>query len=112
MLFLMPVAYGNVFTPGEESDIVEFVKNVMDCRNIPGLTLSVVKGDGTWTHGFGFADIKTSRKVTNETLFIIGSLGKAMTMALLGNVIQETGYVLDLNINAVRFFVLDYSLLI
>lgn len=91
-MFLMPIVYGNVFTPREESDIVDFVENVMDCSNIPGLTLSVVKGDGTWTHGFGFADIKTSRKVTNETLFNIGSLGKAFTMTLLGNLIQDSGY--------------------
>lgn len=82
---------GEIFSQREEIDVEAFVKNVITCRNIPGLTLSVVKGDETWARGFGVADIKLGTKVTNETLFAIGSLGKAFTMTLLGGLIQAKG---------------------
>lgn len=99
---------GNIFTPREEVDIVDFVLNVMDCRKVPGLTLSVVKGGDTWTHGFGLADLITGRNVTSETLFATGSLGKAFTMTLLGNLIQETGYTWDTKLSDIKGVDLEF----
>ena len=84
-----------IFTPQEESDVISFVNSVMDCRHIPGLTLAVVRGSETWTKGFGIADLKNNRKVNEETMFGIGSLGKAFTATLLGSVLEETRYALS-----------------
>ncbi|KAH3854811.1 uncharacterized protein LOC127870813 [Dreissena polymorpha] len=81
-----------LFTKEEEQRVEAFVHNVMDCRSIPGLTLSVVKGDETWTHGFGKADVALDVDVTENTLFGTGSLGKAFTMTLLGNLIRKSSY--------------------
>ncbi|KAL4229793.1 hypothetical protein ACF0H5_010184 [Mactra antiquata] len=64
----------------------------MNCRNVPGLTLSIVKGTQTWTRGFGVADLDKDIPVTDETLFLIGSLGKSFTMTLLGIMLEKTSY--------------------
>ena len=83
----------NVFTPQQETDIVDFINSIITCRNIPGLTVSVVAGSKTWTKGFGVADILSRRPVDEETLFSIGSLGKAFTATLLGSRMDKYGYV-------------------
>lgn len=93
IFIIIPLSNGELFTQNEESDVIAFVENVMNCRKIPGMNLAVVKGNKTWTRGFGLADVKTGRNATNETLFVIGSLGKSFTMTLLGNFIQDTRYV-------------------
>ena len=79
-----------VFTPQQEADVIGFINHVMACRHIPGLTLSVVDRSQTWTKGFGIADIKSQRKVDEESLFGIGSLGKAFTATLLGLMLDKT----------------------
>ncbi|KAK3599541.1 hypothetical protein CHS0354_006676 [Potamilus streckersoni] len=55
----------------------------MKCNTVPGMTLAVVKGNETWIKGFGMADLDTDRRVNEGTLFVIGSLTKAFTSALL-----------------------------
>ncbi|KAL3878901.1 hypothetical protein ACJMK2_031227 [Sinanodonta woodiana] len=60
-----------------------YIKNTMKCNTVPGMTLAVVKGNETWVKGFGMADMDTDRLVNEETLFVIGSLTKAFTSALL-----------------------------
>ena len=91
ILTVNQVAECAIFTPQEEMDITSYIESVMECRKTPGLTLAVVKGSETWTKGFGIADLKTGRKVNEETLFGIGSLAKAFTSTLLGDVLDETG---------------------
>ena len=85
------LAGAKVFTPQQEADVINFVNHVMRCRHIPGLTIAVVAGSKTWTKGFGVADIQSRRQVDEETLFSIGSLGKAFTVTLLGSVMDNTG---------------------
>ena len=96
----------NVFSENEEKDISDLVKSVMDCKKIPGLTLSVVKKGDTWTKGFGSADMATGEKVTEDTLFAIGSLGKGFTMVLLGNLLDKTRYYFTTKATSVRRHIL------
>lgn len=91
MLLLQTYVGCNVFSESEETNIINFVETTMECRKIPGLTLSVVKGTETWTRGFGLADIEKEIPVTPKTLFLIGSLGKAFTMTLLGVLLEKAG---------------------
>ena len=86
-------AEANVFKPQQETDVINFVNHIITCRNIPGLTIAVVSGSQTWTKGFGVADILNRRPVDEETLFSIGSLGKAFTATLLASSMDKTGYV-------------------
>lgn len=85
------IAQGSVFTPEQTTLVQDFVENLMQCRGITGLTLAVVKGNETWTRGFGVADRESGRKVNSATLFGIGSVTKAFTSAILSLFINETG---------------------
>ncbi|KAK3603130.1 hypothetical protein CHS0354_027922 [Potamilus streckersoni] len=71
----------DIFTESEVDDIDRVVNTVMECKHVPGMTLSVVKGNMVWTKGYGMAGLK--RMVNNNTLFCIGSLTKAFTSTLL-----------------------------
>ena len=60
--------------------IDDFVAQAMDCANIPGLTLSVVKdNDDFIAKGYGFRNLTELEPVTNETLFLLASVTKAFT---------------------------------
>ena len=44
LLFVVGVSQGVVFTPEFEAELRSFIDVSMDCRRIPGMTLTVVKG--------------------------------------------------------------------
>ena len=63
-----------------EEEISDFVQDVMSCADIPGLTLSVVKeGQDFMAAGFGVSELDNMTPVTNQTLFLLASVTKAMT---------------------------------
>ncbi|NRZ58018.1 CubicO group peptidase (beta-lactamase class C family) [Clostridium beijerinckii] len=64
----------------ETSRIEKFVKDNMDKGSIPGLSVTIVKGDKTvYQKGFGYSDIASQKDVDSKTLFEIGSNSKAFT---------------------------------
>ncbi len=74
--------------------LVELMEAERVANHIPGFALAVVKGDEiVLSKGFGVADVKSSRPVTAQTLFAIGSTTKALTATALG-MLQDDG-VLD-----------------
>lgn len=93
-LLLLICVSGNisaaVFSALEEHKVTNFVETVMHCKKILGLSLTIVKDGGVWSRGFGKTDDTSGDHVTNDTLFSIGSLGKAFTMVLLGDLIKGT----------------------
>lgn len=66
-------------------DIESFVEEQQDRAKIPGLAVVVIKdGKTIYKETKGFADIKTKKKVSDSTLFELGSNTKAFTaLALL-----------------------------
>ncbi|XP_046575843.1 penicillin-binding protein 4-like [Haliotis rubra] len=90
LMSAVSVGWAGIFTDDEVSKVGMFVEEVMRCRQIPGLTLAVVKGGETWTRGFGQADIEQGVNVTKDTLFGIGSVTKAFTSTLLAMMIDES----------------------
>ncbi|ESP02198.1 hypothetical protein LOTGIDRAFT_230584 [Lottia gigantea] len=80
----------DVFTTQQIQDLDDFIQNAMSCRHVPGLTLGVVKGNQSWTKGYGFADRENNRKVDANTLFGIGSITKFFTTTLLSILIDES----------------------
>ncbi|PVD35055.1 hypothetical protein C0Q70_06336 [Pomacea canaliculata] len=89
-LTLWTTTDGKVLTPQLTSKIEEFVENLMQCRKGVGLSLAVVKGNETWTRGFGMADKASGRPVNSSTLFGIGSVTKAFTSTFLAMLIEES----------------------
>ena len=58
--------------------------------NLPGLTLGLSLPDGTGkTMNFGYANADARTPITDETLFQIGSISKAMTAAVLHQFVAE-----------------------
>lgn len=67
-------------SPYQKVQIEKFVQNQMTAGKIPGMAITIVKGDRTiYEKGFGFADIEKRIAVTPKTLFELGSCSKAFT---------------------------------
>ena len=73
----------------KKDDVDDFVSAVMTCRDVPGLSIAVVKDGKSWTKGFGMKDVVKQTPVDASTLFGIGSLTKAFTSALLALALEE-----------------------
>lgn len=73
-----------------ERNTDDMVAAILQCRDIVGLSLAVVKGNQTLlTKGYGRVNLEAEAEVTETTLFGIASLTKAFTATLLGQVLTE-----------------------
>ncbi|CAL1538766.1 unnamed protein product [Lymnaea stagnalis] len=71
------------------------LKKFMECREIPGLTLTLVRGKEYKTIPLGVSNKATGDKVTPNTLFYIGALTQPFTATLLAEQTQRSAGVLD-----------------
>ncbi|MXV51937.1 serine hydrolase [Pedobacter sp. HMF7647] len=55
------------------------LKEVMKEEHIPGLMISIVKGDSIYAGGLGYADVKNKIPVSSRTLFLQNSVTKMFT---------------------------------
>lgn len=90
-ILIASAVHGSVFNSDQIHSLETFVNSLIECRNIPGLTLAVVRGNETFTRGFGVVNMTSGRNVTSSSLFGIGSLTKAFTTSLLAMLLNETG---------------------
>ncbi|MEN9697047.1 MAG: hypothetical protein RLZ56_468 [Bacteroidota bacterium] len=76
--------------PISSHQIDSLTELVLKTFNVPGIAVGVVK-DGKLVHakGYGVANLKTGAKVDENTLFGIASNSKAMTAAVLGQLVDE-----------------------
>lgn len=80
ILFAVTGIISSYSVHAQTDNIDNFVKNVMQKRNIPGLQLAVVKNGKIVKLGnFGLADLQNSIPVSENTVFIINSITKAFT---------------------------------
>ncbi|MCP5053206.1 MAG: serine hydrolase [bacterium] len=86
--------------PIDYTKIDEQVRQLMEDGNIPGLTLVVIDGEkAPYIKGYGFADMEKEVKVTEDTLFELGSTSKAFT-ALAALQLEQKGTInLDANVS-------------
>ena len=76
--FFLQADTGTAGSPLDELD--QKIQELMEAGDIPGLTLVIVRGQGTpWIKGYGYADLETKTPVTPDTLFELGSTSKAFT---------------------------------
>jgi putative ATP-binding cassette transporter len=79
-----------------ERDIEKFISSNMKKGKIPGISVTIVKGNETvFQKGFGFSDANLRKPVTSDTLFELGSTSKAFTA--LGILELENKGLLNLN---------------
>lgn len=76
--------------PISSKQIDSLTELVLKTFNVPGIAVGVVK-DGKLIHakGYGVANLKTGKKIDENTLFGVASNSKAMTAALLGQLVDE-----------------------
>ena len=71
----------------------DWIARRMAREGTPGLSIVATDREKTlWAKGYGFADIAAQQRVTPETLFEFGSIGKSFTALLLLRM-QERGLV-------------------
>ncbi|MEL6821241.1 MAG: serine hydrolase domain-containing protein, partial [Calditrichota bacterium] len=83
LLILLPTqARENRFSSFIADSLDTYIQNGMKEWEIPGLSIGVVKDGGViFSKGYGIRDLDEKQPVTSETLFMIGSLTKAITCA-------------------------------
>ncbi len=76
--------------PISAKQIDSLTELVLKTFNVPGIAVGVVK-DGKLIHakGYGVANLTTGKKVDENTLFGVASNSKAMTAAVLGQLVDE-----------------------
>jgi len=68
----------------------EHVEYVLKDSGVPGLAVGIVKdGQVIFAEGFGYRDLKNKLPVTQETLFPLGSLTKAVTSMAVGMLVSD-----------------------
>lgn len=86
----------------ETSKIEKFIKENMDKGNIPGLSVTIVKGNNTvYQKGFGYSDIELQKIVDSKSSFEIGSNSKAFTA--LGILTLQKDGVIKLNDEVTKY---------
>ncbi|ELU17941.1 hypothetical protein CAPTEDRAFT_185994 [Capitella teleta] len=71
----------------------DFVRNLMECRRIPGLSLSVVRADKVLIQkGYGVSDIRREVSQNDESSTCIGSGTKPFVALLLGILLEEQSH--------------------
>lgn len=84
------LAESRTLTQDQVQDIRTFIRGILQCRNMAGLTLAVTNTDNVLLEeGFGFADIEKKRPVTADTIIPIGSATKAFTSTLLASLLDS-----------------------
>ncbi|ELU06236.1 hypothetical protein CAPTEDRAFT_196928 [Capitella teleta] len=75
---------GSALTPEQELRIQEFMDDFLQCSEVPGLSLGIVRnGIQELAAGYGVADLDTLEPVNGRTLFNIASTSKAFATVLL-----------------------------
>ncbi|XP_071151792.1 uncharacterized protein [Mytilus edulis] len=79
----------NGFSANEEDSIKSYIKTTMECKNITGLSLAMVRNGEVFTDGFGYSNLDTQTPVTSTTKMNIGSVTKTLTSMMWAVLISE-----------------------
>ncbi|MFN8388743.1 MAG: serine hydrolase domain-containing protein [Bdellovibrionota bacterium] len=86
-------------------DLDAFITSTMQTGHIPGLAISIVKGDEVlYSKGYGLADIASSTPVSTDTVFLLASASKAVTAVGVMQLVEIGGLKLDDDISSALTF--------
>lgn len=95
-----------IVTTGNEKDLRlinalrSFLPMLMHTYGTPGLNIALARrGEIIWEAGFGYADLNDGKKMTPETVFQSGSMGKVYTGMAIMKLVEEGVIDLDNSIN-------------
>ena len=88
------------FQSRNEQELIDFIESVMESDNIPGLSVSVVKGEHMiWNKSFGLANVEENIIVSDSTMFMLASVSKTVTATALMQLWENGAINLDSDIN-------------
>ena len=88
------------FQSRNEQELIDFIESVMESDNIPGLSISVVKGEHViWNKSFGLANVEENIIVSDSTMFMLASVSKTVTATALMQLWENGAINLDSDIN-------------
>jgi len=87
LLFACAASFNSYAMPSaRKADMDAVVKNAaedaMRQHGIPGLAIAIAAGGEQWFYSYGVASKKTEQKITEDTIFEIGSVSKTFTATL------------------------------
>jgi beta-lactamase class C len=87
LLFACAASFNSYAMPSaRKADMDAVVKNAaedaMRQHGIPGLAIAIAAGGELWFYSYGVASKKTEQKITEDTIFEIGSVSKTFTATL------------------------------
>lgn len=85
-------------------------ENVSRCREVPGMSVVMVKGGQSFLLPLGVADVKMGRPVTSETRFLLNSISKTFLGQLLVILISEAPENITLDTPVARILGPDFQL--
>lgn len=96
LLLGLVLCYRTVFAQEKSADhrylqVDSLVRQIMKDGNIPGLSLVLIDGKQSVFRNYGVADLRTGQKVTDSTLFELGSCSKAFTALAVLRLMQQKG---------------------
>lgn len=65
------------------------IVDLMEKGHIPGLSLVIINGNEQIIKSYGYADVKSGKRVSSETLFELGSCSKAFTALCIAKLVSE-----------------------
>ncbi|MEW5900541.1 MAG: serine hydrolase [Acidobacteriota bacterium] len=75
-----------------------FVSEQMAHDRIPGMSIGFIKGDFTWSRGFGFSDLENSTPAKPESSYRLASVSKTLTAIAVLQLVEEGKIDLDAEI--------------
>jgi len=90
------VLYAQNENIGRIDGLDSIITKVLEDWNVPGCAVTIVEKNRTiYKRGFGYSDLKTKKKVDENTIFQLASCTKAFTSSLIG-ILQSEGKI-DIN---------------
>ena len=85
-----PAVAEPVLPPELVADIEAYIEQMRELLNVPGVAVAIVQGgEIAYAEGFGVKEIGSDDPVTADTIFSIGSLGKAMTSMMVASLVDD-----------------------
>ncbi len=101
-LLILPQAFGQAETPAQAryaavaQALEPFIAREVERKGLPALSIALVDDQAiVWAKGFGFADPKTRKPATAETVYRVGSVSKLFTDLAVMRLVEQGKLDLD-----------------
>ncbi len=70
-------------------EVESFIKAQMEVDKIPGVAIGIMKGNFTWSKGFGYSDLENKIPMKDISCFRIASISKPMTATAILQLVEK-----------------------